>query len=86
MRPQRSALLTWTGDTLRRMQLLGKTEPIDDQSGLLGAGIGLDSIEVLEIIAAVEESFDLTVEEDDLTPEHFSTVGSLIDFIQQRLS
>jgi acyl carrier protein len=58
---------------------------VDDATGLLGHGIGLDSIEVLNLVGAIEEAFGITVDDDDLDPVHFQTVGSLVVFIQARL-
>lgn len=51
---------------------------------LLGGGVGLDSIEILRLACAVEEEFGITIDEADLRPEHFHTVGALADFITQQ--
>lgn len=53
---------------------------------LLGKGVGLDSIEILHVISAVEEEFGLTIDEDDLKTSHLRTVESLAAFIGERLS
>ena len=63
--------------------LKGKSQPEED-TGLLGKGIGLDSIEVIQLVAALEEEFDLTIDDDDLLPEHFSSLGDLITFLEKR--
>lgn len=60
----------------------GKSQP-EENTGLLGKGIGLDSIEVIQLVAALEEEFDLTIEDDDLLPEHFYTLGALITFLEE---
>jgi acyl carrier protein len=63
--------------------------PVDDLGepmGLLGEGIGLDSIEMLRLIGAIEEAFQLTIDDDELDAAHFKTIGSLVSFIQERLS
>jgi acyl carrier protein len=57
----------------------------DPQTALLGRGIGLDSIEILELVAAVEEEFGFCIEDDELNAEAFRTVASLVDFIERRL-
>jgi acyl carrier protein len=59
--------------------------PITQDTGLLGQGIGLDSVEVLALIGAIEEDFDITIDDADLLPEHFQTVGTLVRFIGDRL-
>lgn len=60
-------------------------EPIDEGTGLLGHGIGLDSIDVLTLVAALEEAFDLTIEDRELRIDHFRTVGALVSFVHGRL-
>jgi acyl carrier protein len=68
-----------------RLALGGDEVALDTDTGLLGAGIGLDSFEVLQLVAALEERFDLTIDDDDLLPDHFRTVGTLLHFLEPRL-
>jgi len=58
-------------------------DPIDDRTELIGRGIGMDSIDALRLAAAIEEEFQLTID-DDLSIQ-MSTVGSLVAFIAGRL-
>jgi serine acetyltransferase/acyl carrier protein len=59
---------------------------IGENTLLLGEGIGLDSIEMLHLISAVEEEFGLTLDERDLRMWNLQTVGSLAAFIEMRLA
>ncbi|MBI3767473.1 MAG: acyl carrier protein [Deltaproteobacteria bacterium] len=68
-----------------RLALGGDEGALDTDTGLLGAGIGLDSFEVLQLVAALEERFGLTIDDDDLLPDHFRTVGTLLRFLEPRL-
>ena len=61
-------------------------DEIGEHTVLLGGGIGLDSIEMLHVISAVEEAFGLTIDESDLDIRHLETVGSLAAFVGERLS
>jgi serine O-acetyltransferase len=61
-------------------------EVIDENTQLLGNGIGLDSVEMVKLVCAIEGEFHLTIEERELEAWHFQTVGSLANFIQERLS
>ena len=61
----------------------GKDQP-EEKTGLLGKGIGLDSIEVIQLVAALEEEFDLTIDDDELLPGHFVSLGDLITFLEKR--
>ena len=56
-----------------------------EATGLLGQGIGLDSVEVLQLVSAIEEAWSLTIEDDELKREHFATLGTVVSFIQDRL-
>jgi serine O-acetyltransferase len=59
---------------------------IGENTVLLGEGIGLDSIEMLHVISAVEEEFGLIIDEGALKACHLQTVESLAAFIGERLS
>jgi len=52
---------------------------------LLGGGVGLDSIEMLHVISAVEEEFGLTIDEGGIETRHLRTVGSLAAFAREQL-
>jgi acyl carrier protein len=42
-------------------------------------------VEVLQLVAAIEEEFELTIDDDELVPDHFRSMGNLITFIERRL-
>jgi len=67
---------------LSGLELLEGKGQLDESTGLLGKGIGLDSIEIIQLVAALEEEFDLAIDDDDLLPDHFQTIGDLINFLQ----
>ncbi len=69
-----------------KLKLSGNGDSFGEEVGLLGQGIGLDSIEILQVVAAIEEEFGLTVDDNELKPDYFRTLGSLCSFIQERLS
>jgi acyl carrier protein len=73
------------GILAREFSLDGDAEAFDETTGLLGKGIGLDSVEVLQVVSAIEEAFGLTIEDDELEVEHFATIGTLVTFIERRL-
>jgi acyl carrier protein len=47
----------------------------------LSEDLNLDSIMVLQLAVYLEESFGVSIPEEEVDPSVFSTVGSLIDFI-----
>ena len=52
---------------------------------LLGRGIGLDSMETLTLVTAIEKEFDIQVEDEELTADRFQTVGTLAGFVLGKL-
>ena len=54
---------------------------IPDDEGLFGGGMDLDSMATLEIVAAIEEAFGITVEDDELTAELFDSVEVLAEYV-----
>ena len=68
----------------RTVEVVTMPSQMDRSTGLLGEGIGLDSVEILKLVCAIEEEFDLTIDENELTASRFKTVGSLAGFIHER--
>jgi acyl carrier protein len=63
-----------------------RTDRLARDSQLLGGIPELDSMAVLSVIAALEESFEIVVQDDEVTTTNFETVGSLTDFVERKLS
>jgi acyl carrier protein len=55
---------------------------ITEDTVLVGKGLALDSIDILEIVVAVEQKFNVAVKENDDGKKIFSTIGSIADFVQ----
>ena len=53
-------------------------------SPLLGALPELDSMAVVSLIGALEEQFDIQVDDDDISASTFETLGSLTDFVARK--
>jgi acyl carrier protein len=60
-----------------RTDMLGPTTP------LLGAVPELDSMAVLPLILALEDRFDITVADEDVTAGAFETLRSLADLVDR---
>ncbi|MFX0145275.1 MAG: acyl carrier protein [Candidatus Hodarchaeota archaeon] len=86
MSQSRAEILMLIVGILRRLNLLNDTDQIDEQTGLLGKGIGLDSVEILQVVVGIEEEFNLTIDEGELSPDYFRSVADLITFIEGKLS
>lgn len=53
---------------------------------LLGAQPELDSMGVLALLFALEETFGIDVEGDEVSVEIFETLGSLTEFVEAKLA
>lgn len=63
-----------------------KVEDIDENASLFEDGLGLDSIAIVELISLVEQHFGFQFSDAELTPESFSNLSVLADFISGKLS
>lgn len=59
--------------------------PAQRSTPLLGAVPELDSMAVVSLLTAIEERFDITLDESDLSAATFASLGSLSDFISAQL-
>ena len=55
--------------------------PLDETTGLLGQGIGLDSVEVLQLVGGIEEDFDVTIDDESLEAANFQSIGTVVTFV-----
>ena len=55
----------------------------DDDDSFLEEGI-VDSIGVLELVAFVDESFGVEVEDHEVTPDNFDSVNKLTAYVQRK--
>lgn len=57
---------------------------LKETSALLGSIPELDSMAVVNVIAALEEHFGITVQDDEISASTFETLGSLAAFVEQK--
>ncbi len=69
----------------RTLQISARVLQMDAAAPLLGAVPELDSIAVVSLITALEEHFDITVADDEISAAAFETLGSLTRFIEGKL-
>ncbi|MBA4386558.1 MAG: hypothetical protein C0404_01175 [Verrucomicrobia bacterium] len=60
-----------------------KSQDIDNKAKLIDE-LGLDSVQIVELIAGIEDEFGITVEDDELNLELFESVESLAHFIRTK--
>ena len=57
-------------------------EDIDPAAPLFGAGLGLDSIDALELVVMVEKNYGIRIVELEVGRRAFASVNALADFIR----
>jgi acyl carrier protein len=58
-------------------------EDIDSNAPLFKEGLGLDSIDALELVVAIEKIFRVVIEDEDVGKKAFASVSALAVFIQE---
>ena len=67
---------------VERLDLDRQPDEIPDDCLLFGVGLGLDSVDALEIVVAIEGEFGFRVEDDDM--QEIRSVNSIVDLILSR--
>jgi len=67
---------------VERLDLDRQIDEIPDDCLLFGVGLGLDSVDALEIVVAVEGEFGIRVEDGDM--QEIRSVNSIVDLILSR--
>ena len=82
--------MTTTEDALRSvlietLELSQTPDQLTADTELFGTLPELDSFGVVALIAALEERFDITIEDDEFGADLFETVGTLTSFVDGKL-
>ena len=56
-------------------------EQIGDDMPLWGEGLGLDSVDALELMVDLEQQYGIRIEDEDFEPEAMATVAKLEEFV-----
>lgn len=54
---------------------------LSQQTTLGKGGLELDSVEILEVVVAIEQTFKVKVPSADAGKQHFQTLGSIASFV-----
>ena len=62
-----------------------KPEDISEDEPLVGGNLGIDSVDILELVMMIEENYTLLIDNKDLGTKVFASVRALADFIQENM-
>lgn len=63
-----------------------RPETIEPDAPLFGDGLGLDSVDALELVVAMEKHYGIKIRSDEIAPGAFTSVAALSRFIASRLA
>jgi acyl carrier protein len=66
------------------LHLGGRSASWDRNTPLLGSVPELDSLAVVGVISALEQTFGIAIEDDEISAETLATLGSLSDFVDAK--
>jgi acyl carrier protein len=58
--------------------------PVDPSASFMESGL-IDSTGILEVVFFLEETFGISVEDDDVLPEHFDSIVRLSAYVRRKL-
>ena len=67
------------------LSLGARKSQLNESTPLLGSIPELDSMAVVNVINAMEDRFGISVSDDEISADTFATLGSLVDFVKQKL-
>ena len=63
--------------------ILSEEESIQDEESLLEKGV-IDSTGVLELVAHIEQKYDIVVDDEELVPANLDSIGNIVRFILRK--
>lgn len=66
-------------ELIRRLNLPYRPDDLHEDISLLGAGLGLDSLDALEVVLCVENSFGIKIPDESTSV--LRSINTIVDFI-----
>jgi len=63
--------------------LFGEDEQLKEDTSFLESGI-VDSTGILELVAFLEETFGITVEDEELIPENLDSIANVLQYLEKK--
>jgi acyl carrier protein len=71
---------------VERLKLEVEPASIGDDQRLFGEGLGLDSIDALELVLGIEQAFGVKIEDEEMGEQALSSVNALAAFVAAKRS
>jgi acyl carrier protein len=66
-------------DLINRLNLPYEPDDLHEDVSLLGSGLGLDSLDALEVVLGIEHAFEVKVADDNIAI--LRSINSIVDYI-----
>ena len=63
----------------------GKVDSLSADDSLLDAGL-LDSTGIFQVVSFLETEFDLEISDEEVVPDNFETIGSIVSLVKAKRS
>ena len=63
--------------------LFEEDENLKEDTSFLESGI-IDSTGILELVAFLEETFEIAIEDEELIPENLDSIANVVKYVQQK--
>lgn len=60
-------------------------DEINENVSLFEDGLGLDSIAIVDLIVSIENTFSISIEDEELNADLFKNLNILADFVRNKL-
>jgi acyl carrier protein len=77
-----------TKDTIREILITdlryqGSSDTLTDEYHLIDNHV-IDSLDMLKLVSLIEERFDVEIDDEDLVPDNFGTIGSIAGYVETK--
>jgi len=70
---------------IERLKLEGMApDDIEDGAPLFGDGLGLDSIDALELVIGIEKTFGVRIQDEEVGTKAFASVDAMVVFLKEK--
>ena len=69
---------------ITRLKLEIEPGEIEHDQPLFGEGLGLDSIDALEMVLGLEQEFGVKIEDEEVGVKAFASIDALVTFVREK--